>query len=80
MNGFKVWGESSDGTTFEMVKPVESLYSCHIEYQYLFKHGDCIDLNTLDDTWYIYPKGDKFAVTKMALATEELYNNKKNQK
>ena len=80
MNGFKVWGSSSDGTTFEMVKPVESLYSCHIEYQYLFKHGDCIDLNTLDDTWYIYPKGDNFAVTKMALATEELYNNKKNQK
>ena len=80
MNGFKVWGSSADGTTFEMVKPVESLYSCHIEYQYLFKHGDCIDLNTLDDTWYIYPKGDNFAVTKMALATEELYNNKKNQK
>ena len=80
MNGFRVWGKSADGTTFEMVKPVESLYSCHIEYQYLFKHGDCIDLNTLDDTWYIYPKGDNFAVTKMALATEELYNNKKNQK
>ena len=80
MNGFKVWGKSADGTDFEMVKPVESLYSCHIEYQYLFKHGDCIDLNTLDDTWYIYPKGDNFAVTKMALATEELYNNKKNQK
>ena len=80
MNGFRVWGSSADGTKFEMVKPVESLYSCHIEYQYLFKHGDCIDLNTLDDTWYIYPKGDKFSVTKMALATEELYNNKKKQK
>ena len=25
------------------------------------------------DTWYIYPHDCKFAVTKMALATEELY-------
>ena len=71
MNGFRVKGK--DGNDFEMVKEVESLYSCHIEYRYLFKHGDCIDLNTLDDTYYIYPKGDKFSVTKMALATEELY-------
>lgn len=79
MNGFRVWGKSEDGTSFEMVKPVESLYSCHIEYQYLFKHGDCIDLNTLDDTFYIYPKGEHFSVTKMALATEELYQYNKNK-
>ena len=39
----------------------------------LFKKGDCVDLNTLTDTWYIYPEGKEFAVTKMALATEELY-------
>ena len=32
-----------------------------------------MDLNTLEDTWYIYPHGRDFAVTKMALATEELY-------
>jgi hypothetical protein len=36
--------------------------------------GDCVDLNTLDDTWYVYPHGRDFSVTKMALATEELYN------
>jgi len=73
MNGFRVWGTDVDGDPYEMVKPVESLYSCHIEYQYLFKHGDCIDLNTLDETYYIYPEGSNFAVTKIALATEELY-------
>lgn len=73
MNGFKVQGIDFDGDPFEMIKPVESMYSCHIEYNYLFKHGDCVDLNTLDDTWYIYPEGKDFAVTKMALATEELY-------
>jgi hypothetical protein len=56
-----------------MVKDVPSLYSCHIEYNYLGKHGDCVDLNTLTDTFYVYPKDCDFSVTKMALATEELY-------
>ncbi|MBR3416648.1 MAG: 1-acyl-sn-glycerol-3-phosphate acyltransferase [Clostridia bacterium] len=73
MNGFTVRGTDVDGDPFEMLKPVPTLYSCHIEYEYLGKHGDCVDLNTLDDTWYIYPHDCEFAVTKMALATEELY-------
>ncbi len=73
MNGFKVRGIDDRGETFEMEKEVPSLYSCHIEYDYLGKHGDCVDLNTLKDTWYIYPEGEDFSVTKMALATEELY-------
>lgn len=71
-NGFAVRVTGEDGQTYEMDKPVPSLYSCHIEYEYLGKFGDCVDLNTLEDTWYIYPEGD-FSVTKMALATEELY-------
>ena len=72
MDGFRVTvsGEYGD---FEMVKPVSSLYSCHIEYEYLGKYGDCVDLNTLEDTWYTYPYDCLFSVTKMALATEELY-------
>ena len=78
-NGFRVWGTDSDGDPFEMVKDVLSLYSCHIEYEYLGKYGDCIDLNTLDDTFYIYPHGTDFSVTKMALATEELYRFKREQ-
>ncbi len=73
MNGFTVRGTDADGDPFEMVKPVSSLYSCHIEYEYLGKNGDCVDLNTLEDTWYIYPHDCDFSVTKMALATEELY-------
>ncbi|NLN82066.1 MAG: 1-acyl-sn-glycerol-3-phosphate acyltransferase [Clostridiales bacterium] len=72
MNGFRVEVTDRDGRRHEMIKDVASLYSCHIEYQYLFKHGDCIDLNTIHDTWYIYPEG-QFSVTKMALATEELH-------
>ena len=73
MNGFTVRGIDVDGDPFEMIKSVPSLYSCHIEYEYLGKHGDCVDLNTLEDTWYIYPHDCDFSVTKMALATEELY-------
>lgn len=72
MTGFHVECTDKDGDKHTMDKTVASMYSCHIEYQYLFKHGDCIDLNTLKDTWYIYPEGE-FAVTKMALATEELH-------
>ncbi|MBR1888324.1 MAG: 1-acyl-sn-glycerol-3-phosphate acyltransferase [Bacteroidales bacterium] len=72
-NGFRVWGTDVDGDPFEMVLPVPSLYSCHIEYEYLGKYGDCVDLNTLQDTWYTYPYDSDFSVTKMALATEELY-------
>ena len=73
MEGFIVRGTDFDGDPFEMVKPVPSLYSCHIEYDYLGSGRDCVDLNTLEDTWYIYPEGQDFSVTKMALATEELY-------
>ncbi len=76
-NGFTVRGTDRDGDPFEMVKPVPSLYSCHIEYEYLGKFGDCVDLNTLEDTWYIYPHDCDFAVTKMALATEELYQKER---
>ena len=72
-NGFTVTVTSPDGEVYTMKKPVPSLYSCHIEYEYLFRHGDCVDLNTLEDTWYIYPHDCEFSVTKMAIATEELY-------
>ena len=73
MNGFTVRGTDVDGDPFQMNIPVAQSYSVHIEYQYLGKHGDCVDLNTLQDTWYTYPQGEDFSVTKMALATEELY-------
>lgn len=73
MNGFKVTVTDKDGVTRTMEKSVPSLYSCHIEFEYLFKHGDCVDLNTLKDTWYTFPYDKPFSITKMALATEELY-------
>ena len=75
MNGFILTGIYNN-EPYTVTKTVDSLYSCHIEYDYLGKYGDCIDLNTLDDTYYIYPYGESFSVTKISLATEELYKSK----
>ena len=74
MDGFTVRGTGAYGD-FEMVKPVPSLYSSHIELNYLGKYGDCVDLNTLEDSWYCYPQVDHFSIVKIALATEELYQH-----
>ena len=79
MNGFVLEGKYG-GHQYRLEKTVPSLYSCHIEYNYLNKHGDCIDLNTLDDTYYIYPYGCEFSVTKISLATEELFFADKRRK
>lgn len=79
MEGFTVRGTGAYGE-FEMEKPVPSLYSCHIELNYLGKYGDCVDLNTLDDTWYCYPHDSDFSVVKIALATEELYQHHMHKK
>lgn len=63
----------ADGAEFTLKKEPLSMYSCHIEYDYMGK-GDCIDLSTLSDTYYIYPKTGDWSATKISLATEELYN------
>lgn len=72
MHGFTLEG-LFDGVKLLLKKEPLSMYSCHIEYDYMGK-GDCIDLSTLDDTYYIYPKTSEWSATKISLATEELYN------
>ncbi len=71
MTGFKLEG-LFNGEPFLLTKDPLSMYSCHIEYDYMGK-GDCIDLSTLSDTYYIYPKIKEWSATKIALAVEELY-------
>jgi len=71
MEGFTLTG-AYEGEKFELHWPAAELHSCHIEYDYM-KRGDCVDLNKTDDTFYLFPIGDRFAVTKIALATEELH-------
>lgn len=72
MHGFTLEG-LFDGVKFLLKKEPLSMYSCHIEYDYMGR-GDCIDLSTLSDTYYIYPKTSEWSATKISLATEELYN------
>ncbi len=79
MNGFRLTGQYK-GEPYDLNWPVPALYSCHIEYEYLGKFGDCVDLNTLSDTYYIYPRDCLFSVTKMALATEELFADHERRK
>jgi hypothetical protein len=74
MDGFTLTG-IFENKPFTLHWTVPSLYSCHIEYNYKGR-GDCVDLNTEHDTLYLFPSGDDFSVTKLSLATEELYNYK----
>lgn len=74
-NGFKLIGEV-DGKPFELIKEPLAMYGLHIEYNYKNK-GDCIDLSTLNETYYIYPINQKQVITKLHFAVEELYKMKK---
>lgn len=65
--------------SFRLEKKSLSLYSLHVEYDYKGK-GDCIDLSTLDDTFYIYPMTMKNVVTKLQFAVEEIYALKMRQR
>lgn len=59
-------------------KPIE-MYGVHIEYDYCYiKPFDCIDISTEKDSFYCYPKS-KNVVTKLSLATEEIFKIKKEE-
>ena len=76
MNGFHLEGYYKENDEhYSLDIPTQDTYSVHIEYEYLGKFGDCVDLNTLEDTLYVYPECEKFSVTKISLATEELYKH-----
>ncbi len=76
MNGFNLQGvRDYDGEPFEMVIPAAGQYACHIEFNHKYGgYRDCVSLNTLDDTWFIYPDAEDFSGTKMSLAVEEIFN------
>ncbi len=76
MTGFHLKGiRDYDSAPFQMDIDAAGMYAVHIEYAYRFgKFRDCIDLNTMDDTWYVFPEKEKFAITKISLATEEIFN------
>jgi len=72
IEGFRLVG-SYEGEPYDIKWPATSMNSCHIEFNYKGR-GDCIDLNTSDDTLYLYPEGSNdYSVTKVSIATEELF-------
>ena len=71
-NGFTITGEVN-GKPFSVNKPVSSMYSVHIEYDFLGR-GDAFDIATEQTTYFMYLKTAQNYLTKMHFATEELYD------
>ena len=71
-NGFTFTGEAN-GKPFNLHKPVSSMYSVHIEYDFL-KRGDAFDIADKNTSYFMYLKNAENYLTKMHFATEELYD------
>ena len=71
-NGYVLEGEYRD-QPYRVERAPLGMYGVHIEYDYCYlRPEDCIDISTDKDSFYCYPtKTD--VVTKLSLATEEIY-------
>lgn len=57
------------------------LESVHVEYDYPFRKdkykqnifGDCVDISTKDDSYWLHPLNCRDQLTKLSFATEEIY-------
>lgn len=59
------------GKEENIIKPSNEMYTCFVEFDYKGK-GPCIYMWDENERYYIYPK-EKCSVTKIVLATEEIY-------
>ena len=71
-NGFTFTGEVN-GKPFTLNKPVSSMYSVHIEYDFLGR-GDAFDVSTEETTYFMFLKNAKNYLTKLHFAQEELHD------
>jgi len=71
-NGFSFDG-TVDGQKFELTKPVSSMTSVHIEYDFI-KRGACFDIPTKETSYFMFVPGDGNILTKMHFAQEEMYD------
>lgn len=77
-NGFVLKG-TYKGQPYEIERKPLSMYGVHIEYDYCYvKPFDCVDISTDNDSFYCYPTKQN-VVTKLSLATEEIYKIRKAQ-
>ena len=73
-NGFIITGTDLDGNPISIHKPVSSMYSVHIEYNFL-NRGDAFDIATDETSYFMFLKNAKNYLTKMHFAQEELYDH-----
>jgi len=77
-NGFVLKGHYNGQDYLIERKPL-GMYGVHVEYDYCYiKPYDCIDISTEKDSFYCYPKSQN-VVTKLSLATEEIYKFKQKE-
>ena len=80
MNGIHLHGTLKNGEEFSFDNAPENTPSIHIDYDYkkrgTVKRGQTIDINTLTDTWFIFPKTQDDVITKIHFAVEALYDHK----
>jgi len=74
--GFVIEGHYR-GQDYRVERPPLGMYGVHIEYDYCYiKPFDCVDISTDKDSFYCYPTKPN-VVTKLSLATEEIYKIQK---
>ncbi len=72
-SGFTLRGNYNGKDYFINRSPMQT-NSLHIEYDYCYiKPFDCVDISTENDSFYCYPQTHENIVTKLAFATEILY-------
>ena len=78
MNGLQLHGKLEDGTNFDFDNDPKNTPSIYFYYNYhkkgIVKPGQALDIETLDDTWFIYLQTKNDVITKIHLADEELYD------
>lgn len=74
-NGFTLDGHYR-GQDYHIHRPAKGMNSLHVEYDFhRLRKENCFDISTEDDSYYCYPTNPNI-VTKLALATEEIYKLK----
>ena len=78
-SGFALTGHYR-GQDYEIQRTALQTNSLHIEYDYCYlRPEDCVDISTEDDSFYCYPTKQN-VVTKLAFATEALYQKNMREK
>ena len=79
-NGFVIKGHYNGQDYIVHRHPLE-INSLHVEYDWFrIRRDDCIDVSTEDDSFYCYFHNAKNIVTKLAFATEAIYQMQLNKK